>query len=93
MNLAIAVPVAGILALIYAAFKASWLSEVKKKKLTVWTMADPPAPGARVTVTLHLPDGQVLALFGRLAERQLNHFSIKLDLPFVTKNKLKRLDA
>ena len=72
------------------AFINTWNEELKKKTLRVWSLADPPAPGAKVTVTLHLPDNQVIALFGRLRDRDLKSFEIRLDLPFVIKNKLKR---
>ncbi|MFT5584853.1 MAG: hypothetical protein ACI9VR_002440 [Cognaticolwellia sp.] len=65
-------------------------AELSRKRLTVYR-EDAPAPGTPMTLWLHLPDEQVLALSARLAGADADRFELRLDLPLVTKGKLKRV--
>lgn len=70
-------------------FARDFDQQLKKKRLRIISK-DAPAPGTQVTVWLHLPDKQVLALRARLAGSDLDGYDLKLELPLVTKGKLKR---
>jgi hypothetical protein len=70
-------------------FARDFDQQLKKKRLRIESK-DAPAPGTQVTVWLHLPDQQVLALRARLAGSDLDGYDLKLELPLVTKGKLKR---
>jgi hypothetical protein len=65
-------------------------AELSRKRLTVYR-EDAPSPGTPMTLWLHLPDEQVLALSARLAGADADRFELRLDLPLVTKGKLKRV--
>ena len=65
-------------------------AQLSRKRLTIYR-DDPPAPGSSMTLWLHIPDAQVLALSARLAGADADRFELRLDLPLVTKGKLKRV--
>lgn len=72
------------------AFTRDYDSELCRKRLTIYGQ-DAPAPGTPLTVWLHLPDAQVLALSARLSGAETDRYELRLDLPLVTKGKLKRV--
>lgn len=73
-----------------AALSRDYEAELSRKRLTVYR-DDAPSPGTPMTLWLHLPDSQVLALSARLAGADADRFELRLDLPLVTKGKLKRV--
>ncbi len=74
----------------WQALAQDWSQQLGQGVLRVDTALRCPPPGYELTVRLCLPDGQVLAVRGRVRGSDDNGMVLELDLPYAARRKLSR---